>query len=119
MTPNPAITPEPLVRDLDDSLSAPGEHECLPCYLNRMVSAHGCDNHLRWAEVWRHRNNAAGLQRWLHSRGGYCDCEVLFNVYPEIWPEEEELTQPCLGVTPPGSTQPCRVWTAGVSPVIR
>jgi hypothetical protein len=98
-------------RDLDETLTAPGERECLPCYLNRMLATVRCNNELRWAEIWGRQNNARGLRRWLQSNGGYCDCEVLFNVYPDVLPEDDnEALDACLGIRSPGSTQPCPVY---------
>jgi hypothetical protein len=96
-------------RDLYRVSTVPGERECLPCYLNRMLAAADCNNQLRWAEIWGRQNNARGLRRWLQSNGGYCDCEVLFNVYPDILPEEDS-PDPCQGVRAPGSREPCAVY---------
>jgi hypothetical protein len=102
-----SLTIEAPARGLDKNATAPGEHECLPHYLDRMVTAFGCDNGLRWAEQWHRRHKTPGLLRWLRSRGGYCDCEVLFNVYPDFWPEDGP-TPPCAGIPAPGSAEPCR-----------
>ena len=48
-----------------------------------------CDNSLRLTRQWLAR---AGLDvdasiRQLHDCGGFCDCEVVFNV-PQRWPED-------------------------------
>lgn len=94
-------------RDLYGISTAPGERECLPCYLNRMLAAVCCNNQLRWAEIWGRQNKARGLRRWLQSNGGYCDCEVLFNVYPHILAEDDARPGPCQGLRSPGSTDPC------------
>ena len=47
-----------------------------------------CDHSLKHTEAWAERNGVepAQLREWLHDNGGYCDCEVLFNVVPD---EEE------------------------------
>jgi hypothetical protein len=62
--------------------------------VGRGLDEHGCDNTLRAAREW-----AAGvgvgwptLQAQLEGNGGYCDCEVLFNVLPE--PDEEPDDEP-------------------------
>lgn len=101
---------ETLIRAADESLTAPHDRECLLCYLERMVTEFGCVDGLRWAEHWRRRNapNATGLLRRLKSGGGYCDCEVLMNVYPEYLREDDGPVEPCRGVTRRGSTKPCR-----------
>ena len=102
---------ESLVGELSEALTAPGDRECLTCYLTRMVSEFGCDNHLRWAEHWRDRNapRASALADRLAGHGGFCDCEVLMNVYPHLLAEDEDAPAlPCLGVSRRGSTKPCR-----------
>jgi hypothetical protein len=86
-------------------LSEPGERECLRCYLVRMITAFGCDGTHRWTERWRDLRapRATALKERLARRGGICcDCEVMYNVYPD---SAEPL--PCAGVTRAGSTQPC------------
>lgn len=100
---------ESLVGELSEVLTAPGDRECLLCYLVRMVEEFGCDNHLRWAGHWRDRNapRATALADRLSARGGFCDCEVLMNVYPDLLPDEGPLP-PCAGVSRRGSTKPCR-----------
>jgi hypothetical protein len=102
---------ESLVGQLSESLTAPGDRECLTCYLIRMVDEFGCDNHLPWAEHWRDRNapRATALAARLGARGGFCDCEVLMNVYPHLLREDDDPPPlPCLGVSRRGSTKPCR-----------
>ena len=96
----------------------PGEHECLLCYVYRMLDS-GCDGSLRWALRWRdvRAPRLRGLVGGLQDRGGYCDCEIFRNgwepdkvvdetsglaLYPEDLP-------PCRGVRS-GSGQPCRLW---------
>lgn len=103
----------------------PRPHECVACFVDRMTRTHGCDNGLTWAVLWRDRcaPRATALERKLRSRGGFCDCEVLVNVYarpqwlgerPAVaaeWVEEESDGEPprCLGVRK-GSTQACGHW---------
>lgn len=111
MTTNVATVAEDMVATLSEALTRPGERECLTCYLSRMLDAFGCDNRLRWAEHWRDRNapQATALARRLQQRGGYCDCEVMLNVYPQLLLEEDEPQPPCLGVSRRGSTRPCQL----------
>lgn len=75
-----ATLAESYLSELQATLTAPRERECLPCYLGRMLAG----------------------------RGGFCDCEVLLNVYPEWLVEEDEPPSACAGVSRRGSTQPCR-----------
>jgi len=91
-------------------LTDPGQRECLRCYLVRMLNAFGCDNTHRWTAHWRDLRapRAAGLLDRLAERGGACcDCEVMFNVYPD-YPETDQIL-PCAGVSRAGSTQPCKL----------
>jgi hypothetical protein len=93
--------------------------ECLLCYVDRMLTAFGCDTTLRWAVRWRDRRapRAMGLESRLHARGGYCDCEIFGNGWdlanelkvPDghgnlVWPE---VRPRCIGGL---STQPCDNW---------
>lgn len=90
----------------DDGLD-PGSNECLRCYLMRMLDLSGCDGTHRWTERWRDARapRASGLIRKLAHRGGICcDCEVIFNVWPDY--PETEVRLPCAG-TAPGCTDPC------------
>ena len=94
--------------DLAERLTAPGERECLRCYLLRMITEFGCDGSHRWTIRWRDLRAAqpGGLLRQLKMRGGCCcDCEVLMNVFPD-YPETIEPL-PCAGVAKPGSSRPC------------
>lgn len=74
--------------DDDDGLLAPPlplsptQQAALASAVTEGVQERGCDNTLRAAEAW---TTSAGLdwgavQAGLQGRGGYCDCEVLFNV---------------------------------------
>jgi hypothetical protein len=94
---------------LSDGRTRPRDRECLTCYVARMLDRFGCDSQLRWAKRWRDCNAPAAvlLLASLESRGGYCDCEMLFNVHGLTLPEADTPQQLCLGVRG-GSTQPCR-----------
>ena len=79
-----------LVDDVESELRATGaalvavhEDECLYCYLGWMLPAHGCDGTLRFALCWARsgRLPVPGFRRWLNGNGGYCDCEVIMNVF--------------------------------------
>lgn len=93
----------------------PGEHECLRCYLLRMLDESGCDGSHRWTLRWRNARapRASGLISRLQRQGGYCDCEVIFNAMPD-YPEVDSIL-PCAGV-PEGSTRPCDL-TGSAGPV--
>ncbi len=105
-----------------DPRSVPGEHECLACYVARMLDAHGCDTSLRWAQRFRELRvpAATGLERRLGSMGGFCDCEIFLNGYTlvrALWVRDvhtDELDAPaelpdCAGVRR-SSSRPCANW---------
>ncbi len=51
------------------------------CYLDRMIDRFGCGGHLftnRWLKA--QTPPRAELVGWLEANGGFCDCEVVFNV---------------------------------------
>jgi len=93
--------------DLAERLTAPGERECLRCYLLRLITEFGCDGTYRWTIRWRDVRAAQprGLLRQFERRGGFCDCEVLMNVFPDYPPASRPL--PCAGVARQGSSRPC------------
>ena len=107
---------------LSERLTAPTEGECLLCFVNRMLTSHGCDTTLRWAKRWRglRAPRATALERTLGAHGGYCDCEIFMNGWTaspaitsadpetddEIWPDPMPN---CLGVRP-RSTRSCSLW---------
>ena len=51
--------------------------------LDAGLSEGGCDNTLRAAKAWARREKVpwAWLRDQLEERGGFCDCEVLLNVF--------------------------------------
>lgn len=75
-------------------LTAPQRQECLACYLCRTLPQLGCDGQLRLTRRWQRaqQQSTGGLTRYLRAGGGFCDCEVLFNVF---------------GVDPAGDGPPC------------
>jgi hypothetical protein len=93
--------------DLSRRLTEPGEHECLRCFLLRMISEFGCDGSYRWTVRWRDARapRARSLVARIRARGGCdCDCEVLMNVFPGY--PLTRGTLPCAGVRA-GSAMPC------------
>lgn len=55
---------------------------CLCCYVRQALDDDGgCDGTLRRSLAWAAEQPASTtwLRRWLQSRGGFCDCEVLMN----------------------------------------
>jgi hypothetical protein len=112
MAENVADAVEAELASLSQRLTEPGERECLRCFLLRMISEFGCDGSHRWTVRWRDARapRARGLVARMQRRGGCCcDCEVLFNVFPEYPPASERL--PCAGVLPAGSAMQCDLWS--------
>lgn len=69
-------------------LTIPQAGECLPCFLRRAVNRRGCGGRLSLTSEWqwaqrRRGIRTGGLTAYLKRHGGYCDCEVLTNVYPD------------------------------------
>ena len=92
----------------------PRRTDCLACYLHRALRRSGCDGTLTLTHEWQAhqralRRRTGGLTAWLRRRGGYCDCEVLMNVFPD-YPDVPELL-PCSGVGRSGSPRPCDLGT--------
>ena len=125
-----AAEAEEHLRELSELWLAPHERECLACYLDRTVTAFGCQGGLRFAQRYRDLRapRAIALERRLEGSGGFCDCEVLMNAVQPAWHlwtrgseleadgwEESDGPQPpvvmpaCTGVRR-GSTQPSRNW---------
>jgi len=69
------------LRIVSTALTKPGPGECLLCYVYRMLEL-GCTG-LRWARYYRDQRapRATALEERLGSKGGFCDCEIFFNVY--------------------------------------
>jgi Protein of unknown function (DUF2695) len=121
METDPARTAEADLVALSDELTRPGRQECLFCFVDRMLTAFGCDCTLRWVRRWRELRlpRASGLERRLGRSGAFCDCEVFLNG----WTVRDDLLEPdedgerdwpaqrpaCVGVGP-RSSQPCATW---------
>ncbi len=95
--------------ELAERLTAPGELECVRCFLLRMITEFGCDGSYRWTIRWRDTSAAqpGGLLAQFARKGGCCDCEILLNVFPDYPPSVAPL--PCAGVLKPGSAKPCNL----------
>ena len=107
---------------LADPRCQPAPHECLACFVARLLTDFGCDTTLRWAQRFRALRSptATGLERRLGNVGGFCDCEVFLNGYRLVRPllvrdlATDELMAPdeppvCAGVRST-STKPCANW---------
>jgi hypothetical protein len=78
----------------------PRPTDCLACYLHRALRRGGCDGKLTLTHEWQGhqramRRRTGGLTAFLKSRGGYCDCEVLMNVYPDREPDDDPQSGRC------------------------
>lgn len=53
----------------------------------------GCDHTFRFTTQWAARNNLdpIDLYQFLNAHGGFCDCEVCFNVEPDIFEDDEDF----------------------------
>lgn len=122
---------EQFIRDEANRIFMPEEGECLACYVSRLLVELGCDHSLRFARSFRDQRapRASSLERTLRNSGGFCDCEVLWNVFEpaaalwsqayweedadghETWVDAEppEKMPPCATVRR-GSTKPCTQW---------
>lgn len=70
------------VREVSEQLTKPRRPECLLCYLNRMVHKFGCDGTLRWSKRWGDSQRPKQFsRRRLERQGGFCDCDVIMNVF--------------------------------------
>lgn len=73
---------ESALSEVTEELLAPRPGECLACYLDRTIPTFGCRDRSLAARWHRARpRRLRGLDRWLDSHGGYCDCEIVFNVF--------------------------------------
>jgi hypothetical protein len=91
------------------SLAAAGDpepHECLRCFVRRMVSRHGCDGGLRFVRRWQQATPGAPptLTADLEGQGGYCDCEVVLNVFRDDIPRPTRPLADCPSVHPRADT---------------
>lgn len=55
----------------------------LKAYLAPVIDRYGCDGTLSHTEEWCRRKRLGQwllIRDWLMENGGYCDCEVIYNV---------------------------------------
>lgn len=64
----------------------PASRECLVCFLERCLGLEECTGTLAFTDEWLLSQvlPARWLPDWLASRGGFCDCEVLLNAFPDL-----------------------------------
>ncbi|HEY5186552.1 MAG TPA: DUF2695 domain-containing protein [Actinomycetes bacterium] len=88
---------EQSLRALSGALTAVEPAKCLCCYLVRMLEQFGCDGGHRFTKHWRDAQpqSMPGLTRRLESRGSFCDCEVVFNVFLSGRPPARDQTLQC------------------------
>ena len=57
--------------------------------LEESVAKHGCDGTLKLAEAllvaMGYKNILSEIKELLEEKGGYCSCEILYNVYPKLY----------------------------------
>lgn len=118
MDPESSDAVEAELRAVSSLLTMPRSHECLACYVSRMLEfgCHGSQWMCRYQELAAPR--ATALERRMSLLGGYCDCELLMNVFHPshlafaVDAHGEALNESmpdCFGVRT-GSTQPCALW---------
>ena len=112
---------EQYVRVLARVLTSPQPHECLLCYVLRMLNEFGCDTSLRFAVAYRDQKapRATALEDRLGNMGGFCDCEIFLNgmrrarhlrTYDEHGDEVAGEPMPACAQVRRGSTQGCSHW---------
>jgi hypothetical protein len=109
MSDNIADAVEAELKALAGLLTEPAERECLRCFVVRMMYEFGCDGTHRWTVRWRDARaaQATALLSRLQELGGFCDCEVVLNVFPD-YPTADRPLQ-CAGQPMPGSAVPCNL----------
>lgn len=55
-------------------------------YIDKVLESNGCDDTLKYTKKFLENNNLPVKEsiEWLEKNGGYCDCEVLFNIEDKI-----------------------------------
>ena len=68
---------------IDRRLPRPGE--CLYCHLVRALETADCDHSKKLTERWIdvQARSARWVLRWAETQGGYCDCEIVMNVFDD------------------------------------
>lgn len=111
------------VAELEDALKTvkrllPARYECLACYLNRMLER-GCSG-LKWCTTYRDLRapRATAMERKFPELGGYCDCEVMANIFrtnDDVWPRAadgsiDDTRVPRCHKVRLGTIKPCDLW---------
>jgi hypothetical protein len=97
---------ERFLASLTAEAGGPEPHECLRCFVRRMVSRNGCDGRLRFVRSWHEANPSASPQlvNDLEKRNGYCDCEVVLNVFRDEIPSPTTPLADCPSMHPRANT---------------
>lgn len=120
---------EQLVRHAADALTESLPHECLLCYLARMLEEFRCDGTPRFAPRFRDRAAPAASERArpLGAAGASCDCAIFldgWSPHPSLWspartevehgvsyrtdPEPPAVLPACPGARP--DSPQCALW---------
>ncbi|MEJ7630829.1 MAG: DUF2695 domain-containing protein [Nocardioidaceae bacterium] len=109
------------LRTHPSALVVPLPHECVACYVWRMLDEFGCNATPRWVRRWRDARapRATALEQRLARQGGCCDCELFLNVWVHaaslsgardgLAPLARTVSDLCHSVRR-GSAQPCTLW---------
>ncbi len=84
-------------RVLTNDVGRVEEGECLFCYLVRMLEMFGCSGSHNWTLRWcdAQRSSTGWVLPWLRRRHGYCDCEVIVNVFGDGARSRQHLRLRC------------------------
>ena len=96
---------ERFLASLAQTAGGPEPQECLRCFVLRMVSRHGCDGGFRYVRSWQQATSAPpSMFAALERDGGYCDCEVVLNVFGDEIPRPSKPLADCPSVLPRADT---------------
>ena len=81
-SPTDDATLKTLLEYIDEAAHTPTEDGEIP----------GCDHTFRFTEQWADQNgiDIIDLYQFLNARGGFCDCEVCFNVEGALFDEDSD-----------------------------
>jgi hypothetical protein len=85
------------LRALSEQLTGVADGECLYCYLVRMFEEVGCAGGHRHSQRWAaaQPRPMTRLVDWFVANGGWCDCEVVLNVFRPGWRTERHRRLQC------------------------